>query len=136
MLWYKSWLETRWRFIAGFAILMLSASGTVLFYPQVAALLASASGVSTGGELGRQIREGLEVSRSFRGYVWWQSFHQNLPQMGTLFAALLGTGGLLQQSTGGAALFTLSLPVSRRRNLGVRAATGLAEWAVIALVPS
>ena len=24
MLWYKSWLETRWRFLIGFAILMLS----------------------------------------------------------------------------------------------------------------
>ena len=43
---------------------------------------------------------------------------------------LLGTGGLLSQAIGGGALFTLSLPVSRERLLGVRAATGLAELAV------
>ena len=35
MLWYKSWLETRWRFLIGLALLMLSAGGTVLAYPQV-----------------------------------------------------------------------------------------------------
>src|SRR5438046_2728230 len=39
MLWYKSWLETRWRFAIGLAILILSASGTVLAYPRVVALL-------------------------------------------------------------------------------------------------
>ena len=33
MLWYKSWLETRWRFLIGLALLMLSAAGTVLYYP-------------------------------------------------------------------------------------------------------
>ena len=27
MLWYKSWLETRWRFVIGLAILMLSVMG-------------------------------------------------------------------------------------------------------------
>ena len=53
--------------------------------------------------------------------------------MWTLFAVLLGTGGLLSQASGGGALFTLSLPVSRNRLLGVRAATGLAELLVLAL---
>ena len=53
----------------------------------------------------------------------------------SLFAVLLGTGGLLSQASGGGGLFTLSLPVSRSRLLGVRAATGLAELAVLAFVP-
>jgi hypothetical protein len=48
---------------------------------------------------------------------------------------LLGTGGLVSQASGGGALFTLSLPASRSRLLGVRAATGLAELFVLALVP-
>ena len=47
---------------------------------------------------------------------------------------LLGTGGLMAQGPRGGALFTLSLPVSRARLIGVRAATGLAELLVIALV--
>ena len=39
MLWYKSWLETRWRFLIGLVLLMLSAGGTVLTYPHVVKLL-------------------------------------------------------------------------------------------------
>ena len=42
---------------------------------------------------------------------------------------LVGAG-----SARGGAIFTLSLPVSRRQLLGVRAATGLAELSVLALV--
>ena len=43
--------------------------------------------------------------------------------------------GCSRKSSGGGALFTLSLPVSRNRLLGVRAATGLAELLVLAFVP-
>jgi hypothetical protein len=59
-----------------------------------------------------------------------------MTQMLALFAALLGTGGLLSQASGGGALFTLSLPASRDRLLGVRAATGLAELLALAFLPS
>ncbi len=41
----------------------------------------------------------------------------------------------MAQAQRGGAIFTLSLPVSRRRLLGVRAATGLAELSLLALVP-
>ena len=34
MLWYKSWLDTRWRFLIGLALLMLSAVGVVFDYPR------------------------------------------------------------------------------------------------------
>jgi hypothetical protein len=57
-------------------------------------------------------------------------------QLWALFAVLLGTGGLLAQASGGGALFTLSLPVSRRWLLWVRAATALAELAILAMVPA
>jgi len=133
MLWYKSWLETRWRFLIGLALLMCSAGAMVLMYPRVQELLTVAPSVDVGGEIGRRIREAVELSREYRGFVWVQGFSQNFPQMGTLFAVLLGTGGLL---SGGAALFTLSLPATRAQLLRVRAATGLAEWFILALVPS
>jgi ABC-2 type transport system permease protein len=133
MLWYKSWRETRWRFLIGLAVLMCSAAAMVFTYPKVRELLPLAAPVDVGGELGRRIREAMELSREYRGYVWSQGFGQNLSQMGTLFAVLLGTGGLV---SGGAALFTLSLPVSRRRLLGTRAAAGLGEWLVLAFVPA
>jgi hypothetical protein len=59
-----------------------------------------------------------------------------MAEMWSVFAAVLGTGGLLSQVSGGGALFTLSLPATRSRLLGIRAATGLAELLVLAVVPS
>jgi ABC-2 type transport system permease protein len=133
MLWYKSWLETRWRFLIGLGMLICSAATVVLTYPQVIKLLPMVP-TNLSGPIGERIREAAELSRSYRGYVWSHWFNQNLSQWSTLFAILLGTAALLVQSGGD--LFTLSLPVSRARLLGVRAATGLAELFVIALIPS
>jgi hypothetical protein len=133
MIWYKSWLETRWRFVIGFGLLMSAAAAVVFTYPRVQELMPLVSDIDVGGDLGRRIREAAELSREYRGYVWSQGFRQNLAQMVTLFAVLLGTGGPV---AGSAALFTLSLPLSRRRLAGVRAATGLGELFVLALLPS
>jgi hypothetical protein len=136
MLWYKSWLETRWRFVIGLVVLVCSGAGVVLWYPEVVKRLPLAATVDLNGFGGRQIREGAELAREYRGYVWWEWFRQSLRETWTIFAVLLGTGGLLSQTSGGAALFTLSMPVSRTRLLGVRAATGLAELLVLAIVPA
>lgn len=136
MLWYKSWLETRSRFLIGLALLLCSAAATVLTYPKVLELLKTMPAVETGGELGRRIREAAELAQQFRGYMWSQWFGQNLIQLWTIFAVLLGTGGLLSQMTGGGAVFTLSLPVSRRRHLAVRGGIGLAELLALSLAPS
>ncbi len=137
MLWYKAWLETRWRFLIGLVLLALSACAVVVGYPEVVKLLSSVPTIEVNGEIGRRIKDVVELSRSYRGYVWSQWFHQNLLQTWTIFAVLLGTGGLLSQaSSGGGALFTLSLPVTRNQLLAVRAATGLAELAILAFVPS
>jgi hypothetical protein len=136
MLWYKSWLETRWRFLIGLVLLMLSAAGIVIAYPRVVKLLPHVSTVDGRGEIGRRLNEALELARSYRGYVWSEWLRQSATQMLTLFAVLIGAGGLLSQASGGGgALFTLSLPASRNRLLGVRAATGLAELLVLAFVP-
>lgn len=134
MLWYKSWLETRWQFLIGLIILMCAAANVVVFWPKVMQLIPLASSIDAGGEIGRQIKEGAELARDYRGYIWSQGFRQSLSNMATLFAVLLGTGGLLSQRAGG--LFLLSLPVSRNRFLVTRAATGLEELFVIACAPS
>jgi hypothetical protein len=136
MLWYKSWRETRLRFLIGLALLGCSAGWTVLMYPRVAALIPLASAIDTGGELGRRVKEAIDLAREYRGYIWSQVFRQNVIQMWTVFAVLLGTGGLLSRSSGAANIYTLSLPVSRTRVLGVRAATGLVELLALAVVPS
>ncbi len=115
---------------------MLSACGTVFTYPEVVRLLPLAPKVDLSGEIGRRVIEAIELARDYHGYVWSQWFRQNMPQQWAFFAVLLGTGGLLAQASGGGGLFTLSLPVSRNRLLGVRAATGLAELLALAVIPS
>ena len=136
MLWYKSWLETRWRFLIGLVLLVCTAAAVVVMHSKVVELLPLVPAPGVGGELGRQIRASAELARDYRGYVWSQWFAQHLSQTWTLFAVLLGTGGLVSQSSRGGALFTLSLPASRGQLLAVRAATGLAELLVLAVVPS
>src|SRR5262249_50378864 len=110
MLWYKVWLETRWRVLIGLAAGICFAAGGVWVYPRGMKLLPLVSTINVNTELGRRIVEQAELSRDYRGFVWVQAFRQNLTQMVTLFAVLLGTGGLLSQSAG--TLFTLSMPVS------------------------
>jgi ABC-type transport system involved in multi-copper enzyme maturation permease subunit len=136
MFWYKSWLDTRWRFLIAFVVLVCSAVLTVLAYPKFLELLPVAMRVNLGGEIGRRVTETIQFERDYRGYIWVQSFRQNLTQMGTLFAVLLGTGGLLPSGSKDTALFTMSLPASRNELLGIRAATGLLELAVLAFAPA
>src|SRR5438105_1801858 len=134
MLWYKAWLETRARFLIGLALMMCAAAAIVLGYPKVVQLLPAVSTANLTGVIGSRIKEAAELERTYRGYIWYQWFRQNMAQIGTILAVLLGTGGLLQ-TAGSGALFTLSMPASRQRLIGVRAAAGLAEWLAIALVP-
>jgi ABC-type transport system involved in multi-copper enzyme maturation permease subunit len=135
MLWYKSWLDTRWRFLIGLVLLMCSAAGTVLEYPRVAALLPLVHPAPATGLVARRIQEIVDLSRDYRGYIWAQAFRQNLPQMATLFAVLLGVESLWSRSSRSATHFMLSLPVSRRHLLGVRAATGLGELFLLTTLP-
>jgi ABC-2 type transport system permease protein len=135
MVWYKSWLDTRSRFLVGLVLLALSACGTVFYYPQVLKLMPMASTIEASGELGRRIREGVELASNYRGYVWSQWMRQAMTNLATLFAVLLGAGGLFSRASGDSALFALSMPVSRDRVLGVRAVTGLGELAAMTLVP-
>jgi len=134
MIWYKAWLDTRWRFAAGLVILILSGCAVVLGYPNAVKALAQVSPI--GGEIGRQIAETAALVRDYRAYIWSQWFRQNMRELWVLFAVLLGTGGLLAQVSRGGALYTLALPVSRGRLLGARAGTALAELLILALVPS
>lgn len=135
MLWEKAWLDTRSRFLIGFALLTVAAAGVVFDYPSVAKLVPLARQVDASGPLGRVIQQAADIERDYRGFVWWQWYRQNLLQLWTLFAILIGSGGLLPNGADGA-LFTLSLPASRRRILGVRVGVGLAELLVLAILPS
>ena len=61
MLWYKSWLETRWRFVIGLIVLMMSVTGTVLAYPQLAQLVTQMPDLNLQGEIGRRVAEAVAL---------------------------------------------------------------------------
>ena len=140
MLWHKAWLETRWRFISALVILTVIAGGNVYAYVAAERMMPtlierSEAAAAEAPGLAPAIREAVELHKSFRGFIWYQTFRQNLTQMGVFFAILLGCGGLLAESSKGSALFTLSLPVTRRQLLGARAGTGLAQLLAISITP-
>ena len=137
MLWHKAWLETRWRFITALLILTVMAGAKVYEYVVTLRMMPLAESVVSGDNtpLGAAIREAVAVQREFRGFIWYNAFRDNLTQMGVLFAVLLGCGGLLAESKKGSALFTLSLPITRKQLLAVRTATGLAQCFAIAMIP-
>ena len=137
MLWYRSWSESRWRFAIGMIVLTLSAFSIIQTYRQVTALAPMLPAAIDGSsELGRQILENAALAREYRGYIWSQWFRQSLSNTWTFFAVILGCVGILSQTSRDATLFTLSLPVSRRRIMVIRAATGLAQLTAMAVVPS
>lgn len=130
MLRYKSWIDTRSRFLLGLGILLVFACGTAMTFQFVEKVTASVEGLALQPEL----QESLELIRTFPGYVWSQWFSGNFSTLLTVFAALLGSGNPLIKS-GSGALFSLALPVSRGRWILARAETGVAELFVLALAP-
>ena len=140
MLWHKAWLETRGRFLAGLALSLIVGFGVIYDYRATERLIplirsTDPAALDTSGLVGAALKESIAAQQTFRGFVWWQWYRQNLTYLVVIFGALLGAGGLLARS-GGATLFTLSLPVSRTRLIGTRAAIGLAELLLLAIVPS
>jgi hypothetical protein len=140
MLWHKAWLETRGRFLGGLALSVIVGLGVIYDFRATERLLPlvrnmDPAALDTSGPLGAVLKESLEAQQTFRGFVWWQWYRQNMTYLVVIFGALLGAGGLLAKS-GAAPLFTLSLPVSRSRLIGSRAAIGLAELLALAIVPS
>jgi hypothetical protein len=137
MLWYKAWLDTRWRFSLTLVVLLVFACGTVMSFPMVQKLVAQIpqTPVIADDDLQQEFSDSLEAIRTFTGYAWTQWFAGNFVGLLTLAAALLGAGSPLVKS-GSGALFSLALPASRERWIGTRAGLGLAELFVLALAPS
>jgi len=134
MVWQQAFFETRWRFLIGLVLLPISAMFVALSYAQVTALAQSVT-ATPDTALGREIATAMEMAKRYDSYVWSQWFQQNGAQLGSLFAAIIGTGGLLSQSAA-ARLFTLSLPVSREKLLAARAAAGLGQVLALTFVPA
>jgi hypothetical protein len=133
MLWYKAWIDTRWRFLIGLGLLVCVALGNALAYSSADAYLVSALAAGPQGLLADEINRTGQLMNTFRGFIWVQVIRQNLCGLWMIFAVLLGAESLLSRRKG--AIFTLALPVSRRHLFSVRAATDLAELFLLALIP-
>jgi ABC-type transport system involved in multi-copper enzyme maturation permease subunit len=132
MLWYKAWIDTRWRFFIGLGLAICVVLGNAFAYSSVDGFVVALA-AGPPGPLTDKIDSLAQLSSNFRGFIWSQVISQNLCGFWLIFAALLGADGLLSRRKG--AIFTLALPVSRRRLFSVRAATDLAELFLLALIP-
>ncbi len=113
MLWYKSWLETRSRFLISLLVAVALCSLVVYHGDQDAipnTTLAYYYNVLQGG-------------------------HVLLCMMWVMSVTLLTMGGLLREKAVGTAPFTLALPVSRTRLMAVRISVVLGEAMALVIVP-
>jgi len=144
MLWYKAWLDTRWRFLIGLGVLALAAAGCVLAYPRALQVIGAVgnsdqavTAIVGSNPLAREnIARTLRLAGTYRGFVWSQLFHNELPQLWCLFAIVIGSGGIVSQAARGEGLFTLSLPISRQQLVTSRVGIALAELLALAVVPA
>ncbi|MBI1788394.1 MAG: hypothetical protein HYR60_12705 [Acidobacteria bacterium] len=116
MMWYKAWLESRWRFFAGLMLVALIAA------------------VDIGQAKIIMPRLGIPANQ-FNQFVWKEYFTR--VSLGWTFSTLLLTaGGLVREHALGTSLFSLSLPISRRHWLTIRAFMALGQSFVLSLVPA
>jgi len=112
VLWYKTWLETRSRFLTCLVTLTLFSA---VFVHHAQGLVRS--------EWKSDFNRLLFVNQQFLVIMW------------VLAVVLLGMGGIVCEKALGTSSLTLALPVSRRRLLGVRVMMGVLEATVLGVVP-
>jgi ABC-2 type transport system permease protein len=112
VLWYKAWLETRARFLTSLVIVTVI-SAFFVYHNQ--------------GDHPREWHR--EFYRLLFGH------QQILATLWIFLVILLGMGGIVREKATGVSSFTLTLPVSKARLLGVRVGIGVIEAIVLAVVP-
>jgi len=142
MLWQKGWWETRRGFLL--YLVVLTTIATILLYTWEPVDLAkwTSSLQARATRWTENSRQLLPLLSSYHGYVWSYWFKLLLLVMWPIYAITSGAtlvaaacpwmGG----APGTAGLFTVSLPVSRRRVLLTHAVVVGVEMVLIALAPS
>jgi hypothetical protein len=136
MLWKKGWWETRWLFLIGLAAIFLAYGLTFGWGDYDAAHWAAR--LRRSANLSESERQ---VLNNYQGHTWALWFKLLLNFFWADFAVIMGATCLMTvcpwtPSQGAAGLFTLSLPVSRRKVLLTQAAVGLGGTFLAALLPS
>jgi len=133
MLWFKVWLETRFRFFVGAATISALCAFYVFFRPTAVArwteLLRLHPDWHRPWWIDRAISE-------YPFYVWRVLFDGSLRYLWAGFAVLIGIGGLTQENGRGSAGFTLSLPVARWHLVTAQMSLSCVELIALALLPA
>ena len=129
MLLYKAWIETRVRFFAG----LVAVSVVCIFYLEQHAWLVGMWSRELADPKGYHFRWMPLGINHFSWYLWHYLYDNYLQQVWALFALLFAFGGLLRERSNGTVLFSLGLPVSRRRWLFSRLMVSLLEAIAVAL---
>ena len=118
MLWYKAWMESRFRFVAG----VLSITALSILYVRLhPVLIPQWIGASRDPLLWKPAWLPLGIS-DYQFYIWHFVFDYQLQWLWVLFVVLLSFGGLVREQAQGTSTYSLGLPVTRRRWLLTRAA--------------
>jgi hypothetical protein len=123
MLLYKAWIETRVRFFAG----LVAAAIVCIFYMEQHAWLVGMWTAELQNPHGYHMKWMPLGIHEYGWYLWHYLYDTYLQQVWALFAILFAFGGLIRERNGGTVLFSLGLPVSRRRWLFTRLAVALLE---------
>ena len=129
MLLYKAWIETRVRFVAG----LIAATIICIFYMEQHAWLVQMWTADMQNPHGYHTKWEQVGIHEYGWYLWHYLYDNYLQQVWALFAILFGFGGLIRERNGGTVLFSLGLPVSRRRWLFTRLAVALLESIALSL---
>lgn len=116
-LWRKAWCESRSRFLMGIGIMCVASAAFLIrartqFPPQHLPQLP------------------------FSAFVWSEMIGNEGTVAFGLMALVLGLGGLQREREAKTAAFTLVLPVTRFQIVSTRAMIGLAQVALLALIPA
>jgi ABC-2 type transport system permease protein len=114
VLWYKAWLETRARFLT----LLATVTAVCGFF-----IYHALGGLDPGWKLERDFDRLLLVDQQILVFLW------------IFGVVLLGMGGIVREKAIGTSSFTLALPVSRARLVGVRVGLGIIEAVALGVVP-
>jgi hypothetical protein len=121
MLLYKSWLESRFRFLGGLSLVILTVSRTVWSAPQTISLIQ---------------QQMPWQHMSFAKYVWLTIYDGSLLAGWICLAVLLGSRGLRKEQSLGVSVFTLSLPVRRGSVLRAQSFVALVELVALGVLPA
>jgi hypothetical protein len=129
MLFYKAWIETRVRFFAG----LIAAAIVCIYYIEQHAWLVQMWTRELQNPKGYHFLW-MPLGVQYYGWYLWHYLYDNyLQQVWSLFAILFAFGGLIHEKSNGAALFSLGLPISRRRWMFTRLAVALMESIALSL---